>query len=260
MFIEGNGRKVLLLAGAALILLLSACTSADAPPSSPQLVEVTRLVPQTVVVTQLVEQVITTTPAPEAMSATPTPAGAASASGGALAVLPDGFSAWCMPEGSTMAVSVDAAGSIPPAARPAELVDGVPELIVRAQSCTFVFRFNQPVPAGSELLIYGKESKPWLKAALSPAGDNPTVVYATLNHRYIIDPPFWIIDYRFSIQTPDGLEAWSGPVKFRRGWQPELCWNGEWPDPGTLLCPPNPNSDIHPWNEGYAPVLSPTPE
>ncbi len=62
------GRYTIFIIIAVLSITVAGCTS-----STPQLVEVTRIVPQTVFVTQIVERVITATPIPPTPTPEPTP-------------------------------------------------------------------------------------------------------------------------------------------------------------------------------------------
>ncbi|MCJ7621943.1 MAG: hypothetical protein MUO76_00450, partial [Anaerolineaceae bacterium] len=60
--------------------------------------------------------------------------------------------------------------------------------------------------------------------------------FITLDHYFIVDPPYWEIPYYISIISPDGDDLWQGSVKMVRGWDPHRCADGSLPDPVTLQC------------------------
>jgi hypothetical protein len=240
------------------ILILAACTT-----PTPQMVEVTRVVPQTVVVTQINQVVITSTPEPVTPTALPPTALPATATVTAESTevtavqTPTGLNMWCMPEGFNPAAQQDAPTTKPAAAKTSAIVNGIPEFQVPFSYCTFVYSMDKTLPEGTELQVLDSHKAAWLKANLIPVADQANVYYAVLTHSYIINPPLWRVTYTFVVHTPDGNDLRSDQITFRK-WIPKLCWNGGLPNVNTLTCVKQ--QDIHPWDLGYPDKPSPTPE
>lgn len=155
-----------------------------------------------------------------------------------LAIESDGFSAWCIPIDTLVSKEYEKEPwRMPEVAKPSYIRDDRPNLYLPVVSCTFVYTFNQPVPAGSELQVFqGTDSEPWLSAELIPVPDNPNIAYAILTHPMIINPPVWVITYPMYIVSLDEPDLWAEEIIMRR-WEPEPCWDGSWPDPVTMWCP-----------------------
>jgi len=160
----------------------------------------------------------------------------------------DQLTAWCMPEGY-YPVSATTDPTIKPAtAKTGSLVNGALSFQVPFSSCTFVYTFGQPKPAGTALKIYDLSSAPWLTVTLKASPSNPNVMYAVLTHTYIINPPLWTTTYRFVVNTPDGTQVRQDSLTFHK-YAPTLCWNGLLPNVKTLTC--QKQEDIHPWDASY---------
>ncbi len=179
-----------------------------------------------------------------------------------LGLAPEGFTAWCQP--LEVQTEIAAAGDPWVAPEGAALIDldvAPPTLIFPARSCTFKFTFNQPAPEGLTLQVFDimfDQPTPWLTAPLIVAEDNQNLVYTSLNHSYITYPPRWYISYKFNLVDATGKEYWSQEIQMTRNWQFKLCWNGMFPDPNTLQCPPPGWGDRHPTDFGYY-LPTPTP-
>lgn len=152
-----------------------------------------------------------------------------------LAVAQDGVTAWCVSfkDPNPLGGTPDA----PSYARMAKVVNGVLNLNVSRGSCTFVFTFNQALPAGTELqALDASGDKAWTKAALAPVSSNPKQGFATLNHPMLNNPSYWQITYPFDLVASDGSILWKSNVLVFKTF-PGLCWEGSTPDPVTLFCP-----------------------
>jgi hypothetical protein len=175
----------------------------------------------------------TDTPAPTSTSTptiTPVPA---------LALIPEGMDPWCLPiEFGMHADGPNGPDSMPKGARPGafDKETGIFNLHIPAITCTVVYNFNQPMPAGTMLNIYDYNKAPFLEMPLTAASSNPNRGYITLNHPYIINPPFWWLDFTFVVNGPDGKEIHRMPVHVFKS-LPEKCWDGSWPNPITEFCP-----------------------
>jgi len=158
-----------------------------------------------------------------------------------LAVLPDGFNAWCAP--------VEYAGTLPegpeaPAyARQLSLQNGVYRVPIPAVYCAVIYRFNQAAPAGLELRVLDGSS-PFIQQTLEAAAAD--TVWTALVHPYVVNPPFWEVTYTLSVQDASGSVLWSSPVTFAKA-LPEPCLFGGLPDPVTLACPVTDPWEIEPW-------------
>ena len=234
----------ILLLLAAVSLLITSCAPPPVPESYIQ--QVTVLVPQTVVVTQLVKVVVTATPepTPEAPTPTPTP--------DVLQVLSgkEGFSAWCIPNDRYSSLNdVKNSGIMPQGSRTMTAVEDRVELIIQVAECDFLYSFNQPVPAGTKWTAYYSTGTTFMEQELAPLPADGTKAVVINQNPYVIDPPYWYIDYVFKITAPDGTELRSDNVRLKRGWDPGRCYQGAMPDPITLKCPEI--GEGHPWDPWY---------
>ncbi|MHC1781546.1 MAG: hypothetical protein AB9891_02070 [Anaerolineaceae bacterium] len=157
----------------------------------------------------------------------------------ALALVPEGMDPWCLPlEFGVHSDGPDGPDSMPKGARPGafDKGTGIFNLHIPAITCSIVYTFNQPMPAGTMLSIYDYNKVPFLELPLTAAGSNPNRGYVTLSHPYIINPPFWWLDYTFVVTSPEGKEIHRMPVHVFKT-LPDKCWDGSWPNPVTLFCP-----------------------
>ena len=225
------GLLVILMAGA-LTGCFPAATPAptETPPPPPPPTE-TLAPPPTATNTALPTETPTEAPTPTATlaptdTATPIPA---------LAVVQDGVTAWCVSyrDPNPLGGTADA----PSYARMGKLVNGKLNLNVSRGSCTFVFAFNQPAPAGAELQILNDNSNTaWTKAALNPVSSDPKRGFAVLTNPMLNDSAYWQITYPFTLVAADGTILWKDDVLVYKTF-PGLCWEGSTPDPVTLFCP-----------------------
>ena len=225
----------------ALVLLWPNLISKQASEISNATWEVTRIVPQTVIVTQIVEKVVTATPPPFTPTPQNTPTAVpppATATPSQLAVLPDGLKAWCLPLGVVdIPGEVARNGQMPEDALPGWQTETSLNLTSQVQNCTFVYSFNQNVPAGTLFQIYDMHSEPFINLELTPLTENPQKAYVTTNHIFITDPPYWEISYIVMIKSVNGEEIKRDIIKMSRSWFPGFCQGSTLPDPVTLNCP-----------------------
>ncbi len=163
--------------------------------------------------------------------------------------LPEGFNAWCLPKGVYDQGSVASNGAMPPLARPAVMKNGKPDLIIEAQSCIFVYTFDQPIEPGTQLVIHDTLDAPFVKVELTPIEEDPNTGYAMVTHGSLVDAQVWTIDFRVAVEDPNGVEIRSEMMAFERGWRPQPCYGGVWPNPATGRCPEM--GEAHPWDPWY---------
>ncbi len=249
-----------------LLLVVSACSPA-APTAAPvvEKFEVTVLVPETVVVTQVVEVIITATTQPPTATPIPTETPAPQVTADAVVAVPapasqvntEGLSAWCFPEGVLYPEKyIDANGTKHEAGEQYGFVSGALEITnIPKTSCTFIYKFDQPVAAGTGLNVHDAgQAKTFLTSALTPAAADPSMAFVTLTHAYIVNPPGWDFAFDFVVNGPDGSQIRTDRVNIHR-WDPGVCWDGVKPYWPSLLC--REQQDSHPWDYGYTP---PPPE
>lgn len=231
----------------AVFLLASCSQAANSPqPPTPVEVEVTRVVENTVIVTQVVEKIITATPlpttAPKSGEESETVEAAAQPTTNAA-----GINAWCskIRPGTGEIPSFQ----MPDKALPAQISEEGLILTSETASCTIVYTFDQAASEGMVLKVYDTRKDAWNKASLTISPENPNQAAAVLVHPYVVNPPFWSVDYRFSLCDAQGNEIRSDKVTMKRGWIPKQCYDGSYPDPVTLMCPPLP--EAHPWDPWY---------
>ncbi len=157
-----------------------------------------------------------------------------------------GLSAWCLPNNVYIP---DTSYTVAEGGLPARNIEGGIELDGIVQSCTFVYTFNQPMPAGMQVALYDTRTEPWFLYPLTQATDNPNVGYFTTDHEYIVNLPYWEVDYRFDLQDVNGQVVKSDIVRILRPQNVGYCYGGVLPDPVTLKCPPLP--EAHPWDPWY---------
>lgn len=170
----------------------------------------------------------TATPEPSATptlppTATPVPV---------LGVMQDGLALWCAPTNYAgfNVTSPDA----PVDANIAVATGNSLQVKIPAAYCVVSARFNQAAPAGITLVMYDGNS-PFLKTALNTVAGRGDLLWTTIAHTFVVNPPFWEVDYRMAILGPDGKELWTSPVKFAKP-VPASCPYGGLPDPVTLYC------------------------
>jgi hypothetical protein len=211
--------------------------SATQPPAEPTTAPTNTQVPPTA------------TPLPPTETAAPPPSPTAAI----LGLAPDGVSGWCLPENVLVSAASDPLKP-PERANLGKVENGALEIRNMPFSvCVFLYKFNQPAPAGLKLEIYDLNQKaPWWKVDLLPVNGQPETVYTNLRHTYIVNPPLWNVGYEFAVRDASGKEVTRGKVNLHR-WETGLCWQGTLPDPNTLYCPLQ--QDLHPWDPGYGKVL-----
>jgi len=170
------------------------------------------------------------TPEPAAVAAEPTPA-AAAAPAEALA----DFAVWCMPAKKGIKNPGSQPETMPQGAWVGTVVNKVMRVQVPASFCTFVYTFDQPLPAGASLQFFNnKQQKPWLTTPLIPSSTNPNVGYYVITNPGFVVPPVWEITYRLAV-TDGTSELRSNTVTLFKS-LPAPCWDGALPDPVTMEC------------------------
>jgi len=168
-----------------------------------------------------------------------------------LALVENGFSAWCYPDGQTTAPPSGVGQAIMPVgARASTVVDGVPEVAIPNYSCNYVFEFNQKAPEGLTVEIYDwLQKKPVFTLPLTPATDKPTAAVLYTKNAYLSKMVFWEYTYKFIVKDKAGTELWNNPVHLNVPWRPKICLAGVLPKATTLRCPLR--QDSHPWDAWY---------
>jgi hypothetical protein len=224
---------------------LAGCSPAAAPVPTQVPVEETQIEAATSIPlpTDTPQPTSTATPLP---TATPQPTATAVPTNTPvppLAVLPDGFNAWCAPLGyeGVQPTGPDA----PDYARQLTLAGDQYQVPIPAVFCDLVYQFNQAVPAGLKMQIL-EGSFAFVEAPLIPDPAKPEVAWAAVTHDYVVNPPMWEVVYRVAVVDSNGTELWSNPVKFVKP-LPEPCPYGGLPDPVTLWCTVTDPWEIEPW-------------
>ncbi|MEI8131297.1 MAG: hypothetical protein WCG34_02610 [Leptolinea sp.] len=169
----------------------------------------------------------------------------------ALAMIENGFSVWCYPDGQTTAPPSGVGQAIMPVgARASTVVDGVPEVAIPNYSCNYVFEFNQKAPEGLTVEIYDwLQKKPIFTLPLTPATDKPTAAVMYTKNAYLSKMVFWEYTYKFIVKDQSGTELWNNPVHLNVPWRPKICLAGVLSKATTLRCPLR--QDSHPWDPWY---------
>ncbi len=166
--------------------------------------------------------------------------------------VPQSLTAWCM--GMEFSGAANYAGGVydmPAGGKAAVMIGDVVNLSVPAVSCTLAFQMSQPLAAGTRLeLAEMNSATAWLSAELTPAAGSDRQGFVTLTHAYVINPPFWEITYPYRVKGPDGTVLTEGKLRLAKP-APQLCWNGDIPDPVTLQCVKNDPKELEPGDPGY---------
>ena len=228
---------------ACLMMVLAACS--PAAQATPAAAVVPSQVPTAVPVEPTA--VPTAEPTPE-----PQPTAAPTEAQPAPTEVSQSLTAWCM--GLEFNGAANYAGGVydMPAGGKAAVMNGdVVNLSVPAVSCTLAFQMSQPLAAGTRLeLAEMNSATAWLSAELTPAAGSDRQGFVTLTHAYVINPPFWEITYPYRVKSPDGTVLAEGKLRLAKP-APQLCWNGDIPDPVTLQCVKNDPKELEPGDPGY---------
>jgi hypothetical protein len=237
-----NIRSVLLI-GFLLLPILAGCAAAPVVvPTATQALTAAIELPSPTPQATATEEPTATATATAAATATPTTPPSATPVPD-LAVLPDGFRAWCAPQ-EYQGVQITGPDEIPVYANLLAQNGETFQVKIPAAFCVLAYQFNQPVPAGSNLVIYNGNS-PFVNLPLTPVDGQPDQGWAIVAHDYVINPPFWEITYQVAVTDPEGKELWSQPVKFAKP-LPANCPFGGLPDPVTLYCRQSDPKELEP--------------
>ena len=177
------------------------------------------------------------------ITATPTPT--VTATEAVSEPFPDGMEMWCLPEGTPY--SRDPSQIAKPDDAVDAFFDGTTVSIKGPFSACFVFLPDEGSNADNTVAIYDKSnSGPWYTRKFYESQDG---LVAILNHSYIINPPYWTINYRMEILDKNGEVLFEAPLAYSLNWTPDTCWNGKMPNPITYLC--ELEQDQHPWDAWY---------
>lgn len=249
-----------------VVISLAACSAAATPQpavSTPTQSAATAAPTQPAAATPT--QAATATEAPTATAAATaaaTEAPTATTAPAALALVSDGFKAWCAPESyaGTLPTSPDAVNG----ARLLAVKDSQMQVQIPAAYCVVSFQFNQAAPAGMQVVLYDAKS-PFLKVPLTAVTGHPEQVWAVVRHDYVINPPLWFVTYNVAAVTSDGKEVVSNPVKFAKTLPPTCIYTNQLPDPVTGWCPVSDPWEIEPHPDAKYPydrsrLLTPQPK
>lgn len=176
-----------------------------------------------------------------------------------LAVMPDGFTVWCNP--LDYALRYQPGPEIPKQARTMMVVDGQLQVYVPAEFCTLVYRMNLPVSKELKARLYDGNRDPFLVTAVTSVEGQPDVGFVEITHPYVVNPPFWSVNYRIELVDSEDMVLHSAQVNFARP-LPERCTFGGWPDPVTMYCPTTDPWEVEP-KPGVIypyPTLTPSPD
>jgi hypothetical protein len=168
-----------------------------------------------------------------------------------LAMMENGFSAWCYPEDQlTAPPSGEGIAIAPEGTNLSSIVEGVPEVPIPNYSCNYVFDFNQKAPEGLTVEIYDwLQKKPIFTLPLTPATDKETSAVLFTKNAYLSKRVFWEYTYNFIIKDKDGKELWNNKVRLNVPWRPAICLAGVLPKASSMRCPLR--QDSHPWDPWY---------
>lgn len=160
-------------------------------------------------------------------------------------LLPDGMEIWCLPDG--IPYPKNAAEITKPEEAIDVFYDGETISYEGPSSGCFVFLPDEDSNAAYKVAIYDQSNTgPWYTRSFNESQDG---LIAILKHSYIINPPFWEVNYRIELLDGDSEVVFEAPFQYSRMWAPDKCWNGKMPNPVTMLC--ERQQDQHPWDAWY---------
>ncbi len=145
----------------------------------------------------------------------------------------------CIPEGNLIPeVNINNPRTIPGYAVLSTMENGIQVIGSPSSYCTFLFTFNNPPEKPVILQIFDLSSSPaQYVAELLPNPGYPNQLYVDVTHSYIINSPLWESQYRVVVETADASQVYMTFQLRVKMWQPEVCPDGSFPDPITLICP-----------------------
>lgn len=175
-----------------------------------------------------------TIPVPEA-TATLVPTTATQAA--PLAIAENGLQIRCLNVASSL--PIDAAASFSDTlfavSEIAPTTEGV-KLTIPVRACAVFVTFTQPLSEEAQVEVFeASGTQAWYTRPLIKDEQSENTYFAVLSHQYIIDPPFWNLNYRMSVKGSTQT-YWEGALLVTRIFN-GLCWEGSVPDPVTLKCP-----------------------
>lgn len=166
----------------------------------------------------------------------------------------EGLSIWCLPQGVSYVHDLSKLEKSEQAVEVSYTQDGF--MLVGPLSACFLQLPAAAAADGMQVAIFDQSnSAAWYTRPLV-AGTQGWI--APLTHSYLVNPPYWSLNYRLQLQNASGETVFSAPLHYERNWLAERCWNGNLPNPITLRCPLQ--QDLHPWDAGYGkplPTLKP---
>lgn len=241
----------------AIAFIVPALTANNTPPEMVQIIRPTQTAVQIEKSTPVVDLPIPVSGGEASPTSTvilPSPTTASSPTPAELAVLPGSLTAWCIPTDLSFSKEAIAqTGAMPEGARQGVInSEGLMELTIEVQECSFEFSFNQNLSTTLTLQVFGVDPLPFIEAPMTIVANRPDTAYATLTHDYIVNPPYWNAKYRIAVIDNNQKTLWSDLIVVKRGWFPGYCWKGELPDPITLECPghgeASPNDPWYGWD------------
>jgi hypothetical protein len=154
-----------------------------------------------------------------------------------LSIAENGLQIRCLASDSSL--PIDAAASFSDTlfavSEIAPTAEGI-KLTIPVRACAVFVTFTQPLKEDVQVEIFqASDSQSWYTRSLVNDGQSENTYFTVLSHQYIIDPPYWNLNYRMRVQGPTQT-YWEGPLLVSRIFA-GLCWEGSVPDPVTLKCP-----------------------
>jgi hypothetical protein len=241
---KGKNQKILVIFGGvillALLILIIVLSLAQANQKKAAAATLQAIpVQSTNVVTQentpeVVGTATTTILTPEATHASVPPTATQAAP---LAIAENGLQIRCLAIDSSL--PIDAAASFSDTlfavSEIAPTSDGI-KLTIPVRACAVFVTFTQPLSEDVQVEVFeASGTQAWYTRSLIKDEQSENTYFAVLSHQYIIDPPYWNLNYRMSVQGTTQT-YWEGALLVSRIFN-GLCWEGSIPDPVTLKCP-----------------------
>ncbi len=154
-----------------------------------------------------------------------------------LAIAENGLQIRCLALDSSL--PIDAASSFSDTLFAVTEIDPTEDgfnVTIPVRACAVFVTFTQPLNEDVQVEVFqAKDITAWYTSSLVKDDQSENTYFAVLSHQYLIDPPYWYLNYRMSISGTTQT-YWEGDLLVSRVFS-GLCWEGSVPDPVTLKCP-----------------------
>lgn len=154
-----------------------------------------------------------------------------------LAIAENGLQIRCLAINSSLPIDTAASFSdtLFAVSEIAPTTEGI-KITIPVRACAVFVTFTEPLNEDVQVEVFqASDTQAWYTRSLVKDEQSENTYFTVMSHQYIIDPPYWNLNYRMRVQGPTRT-YWEGALLVSRIFN-GLCWEGSVPDPVTLKCP-----------------------